>query len=355
MTKALRAMVVGKKTRAKLVTDFTRPEGELAPKDGQGSGSQDTPALSGAALVAAEVSRAAAYARSQRTASTTKSYAHDWTQFERWCRARAIDPESADDGAVAVYLAWMADEGHAPASIERAWHGVYHHLGTVKGDLCRRVLRGIRRNTTHLSGRKRPLVAGELAALLPHMGLGFIGMRNRAMLLCGFAGGFRRSELTKLTRADLEFSPEGVRVTVRRSKTDQQAQGQQKGIARAHGAVCAVSALEAWISHLDACGIAPEAPLFPAMNRWGAIFDRPLTPVCVLLALKTALRRAGFELGPYGAHSLRAGFVTQATLNRKPLDAIMRQTGHKSVEQLLEYIRHAQVFTENASDGLFDA
>jgi site-specific recombinase XerD len=324
------------------------------------------------------IERAAAYVEANVTESTRKSYAQDWKMFERWCRARDLNPDHADDAGVAVYLAWMADQGYAPASIERAWVGVYVSIrvrnpDAHKGELCRRVLRGIRRTSTYKTKEKRPLVAGELAALLDHVGGGALGLRNRALLLVGFAGGFRRSELVALDLEDLAFSAEGLRVRLRRSKTDQEGRGQEKGLARARGELCPVQALSHWLDYLnaqkvqtteqrpelatedqDGSKVQKNAPVFPAMDRWGHLLGRRITPVCVANVLKTACRRAGIDVAAYGAHSLRAGFVTEAATRRKPLDAIMRQTGHKSVEQLLTYIRHAQVFQENASEGIFD-
>ena len=321
--------------------------------------------------------RAAAYVEANLTAKTRADYAQDWKMFERWCAPRGFEAASARDELVAVYLAWMADQGRAPATIERAWQGLYVRLRELdpdarKGEICRKVLRGIRRTSTHKTRAKAPLLAGDLVALLEHVGTGIVGLRNRAMLLVGFAGGFRRSELAALTLEDVAFAPEGLRIALGRSKTDQEGRGMEKGLARGRAPLCPVAALSAWIDQLNSAASAPtdgteqpdssasldaksiDKPLFPALDRWGHIFPRPITPVCVANVLKVACRRAGLDARIYGAHSLRAGFVTQAALHHKSLDSIMRQTGHRSLDQLLGYIRHAQVFTENASEGLFE-
>jgi integrase len=321
--------------------------------------------------------RAAAYVEANLSPATRRAYAQDWASFERWCVERDCKPEDADDAGVAVYLAWLADEGRAPASIERAWIGIFAHLcalnpDTQKGKLCRQVLRGIRRTSLHRNGAKRPLLAADLAELLAVLGDGSgLAMRNRALLLVGFAGGFRRSELAALDVGDLAFSAKGLRVRLRRSKTNQEGALEEKGLFRGKGALCPVAALARWLSHLNAqllqtpeqtaSELPPETwtldqgqPVFPACDRWGHIFPRRITPVCVLHVLRNAARRAGLDASAYGAHSLRAGFVTEAALRRKPLDAIMRQTGHRSLDQVLAYIRHAHVFAENASEGLLD-
>jgi integrase len=317
------------------------------------------------------VERAAAYVEANLSAKTRKDYAHDWSMFEGWCAARALDSAAAGDESIALYLAWMADQKHAPSSIERAWHGIYHKLrqadpSAQKGDLCRKVIRGIRRSSTHRKRAKKSLVADDVGRLLPHCGEGPLGVRNRALLLVGFAGGFRRSELAALDLGDLSFTEQGVRIALRRSKTDQEGKGHQKGLARSAGSRCPVAALLAWLDYLDpridGTEKDPEQPhlikvaqpVFPAMDRWGHIYPRRITPVVVANVVKAACRGAGFSVAEYGAHSLRAGFVTQAALLHKSLDAIMRQTGHRSVEQVLGYIRHATVFDENASDGILD-
>lgn len=318
------------------------------------------------------VERAASYIDANLSAKTRKDYAHDWTMFERWCAARALSAPSADDAGIAVYLAWMADDGYAPASIERAWQGIIAHMRTYdpswqKGKLSAQVLRGIRRTSTHKTHAKRSLVADDVGRLLQHCGEGLLGVRNRALLLVGFAGGFRRSELAALDIGDLAFSEEGVRIRLGRTKTDQEARGQEKGLARSRRPErCPVAALLAWLDHLDhrihGTELAPEQqrlikvaqPVFPALDRWGHIYPRRITPAMVLHVVKVACRRAGLEPTEYGAHSLRAGLVTQAALSHKSLDSIMRQTGHRSVDQVMGYIRHATVFSENASEGLLD-
>jgi integrase len=321
----------------------------------------------------ASIERAAAYIDANLSAKTRADYAHDWKMFEGWCTAYGHNAAAADDAGIAVYLAWMADQKQAPSSIERAWHGIYWKLrqfipDTHKGDLCRKVLRGIRRTSAHRSRRKASLVADDVGRLLPHCGAGLIGLRNRALLLVGFAGGFRRSELARLDVGDLQFREEGVRIALRRSKTDQEGRGMEKGLVRSRRRErCPVAALLAWLEQLSPRIDGTERssteqqhlikvaqPVFPAMDRWGHIHPRRITPRMVAHVVKAACRRAGLDAANYAGHSLRAGLVTQAALSHKSLDAIMRQTGHRSVDQVMEYIRHATIFDENASEGLLD-
>ena len=308
-----------------------------------------------AAIVAAEVERVEAYARSVLSENTKKAYAHDLLQFGRWCERRGMPRfHEGDevDGVLSVYLASMADAKKAPATIDRALRGILHGNRMQAGPLCRAVLRGIRRRSTHVSRQKTALTAADMRLLLEHCGEGNIAIRNRAILLLGFAGGFRRSELAALDVADVTFTGEGMRVLVRRGKTDQEGRGLEKGIPRALGGACPVVALRSYVEPRPKSITTPA--LFLAMNRWGHWYPRRLTPAQVGRIVQNACRSAGMSYAEYGGHSLRAGFVTSAAVLHKSLESIMRMTGHRSMSQVLKYVRHATIFEENAGDGLLD-
>jgi site-specific recombinase XerD len=174
-------------------------------------------------------------------------------------------------------------------------------------------------------------------------------LRNRAIILLGFAGAFRRSELVALNVEDLEESPEGMLVTLRRSKTDQEGLGRRVAIPRGEIA-CPVGALRAWI---DAAGITEGAIFRRIFNkRAQRITDRRLAPRNVAAIVKQGAARLGFDPSTFGGHSLRAGFVTSAVKRGANLIKITDVTGHRSLEMLKTYSRDAEAFVGHAGAGL---
>jgi integrase len=298
------------------------------------------------------------YAAEQHSKATRRGYASDWRQLAKWATAQGLEAELIEDVQLASYLAHLADLGKAPATIDRAARGIGARLRQIEhgwglGPESRRVLIGIRRTSTWRSRAKRALTASELRVVLEHAGDGRLGLRNRALFLLGFAGGFRRAELVALNVSDLTFGAEGLRVALRRSKTDQEGRGQEKGIMRGkRGDVCPVASVRAW---LDDTGATDDDPVFTAVGRWERLPNgelRRLSAVMVKYALASACRRAGLGSAEYGGHSLRSGFVTQAAAQGKAIADIMRQTGHRSLAQVQRYIRHGTVFIRNASEGI---
>jgi integrase len=174
------------------------------------------------------------------------------------------------------------------------------------------------------------------------------GIRDRALLLIGFAGAFRRSELVSLTMADIEFVKQGVTLRLQFSKTDQEGQGRRIAIPHARGAVCPVLALQQW---LEVSGI-NDGPVFRSVTRHGVISDTPLTPQSVALVVKERAFAVGLDPANYAGHSLRAGLVTSAAQLGVSSWKIRAQTGHKSDAMLSRYIRDANIFVDNAAGAV---
>jgi integrase len=172
------------------------------------------------------------------------------------------------------------------------------------------------------------------------------GVRDRALLL-GFAGAFRRSELVALNVADLQFCDGGLRVTVRKSKTDQEGQGATIAIVRGSSA-CPVNAVRIWI---DAAGIY-DGPVFRPGTRMGEISSRRLSARAVADIVKTYARRAGLKAANFSGHSLRSGFLTSAATRGASIFNMMDVSRHKSVETLRTYVRDAEIFRDHAGAGL---
>ena len=199
-------------------------------------------------------------------------------------------------------------------------------------------------------------VDGQAADRAPEL----TALRDRALVLLSYAGALRRSEPAALRVGDLAWPPEGLVLTLRRSKTDQEGRGRQVAIPRGrHPHTCPVRAVEGWMeaagldksSDQDA-GLHAEAPLFCAIDRHGNLQRKALHPNSVGEILKRVVTRAGYAPAAYGGHSLRAGFCTQAARSGASAFEIMRQTGHRSVATVARYIREAELFRDAPASKL---
>lgn len=174
------------------------------------------------------------------------------------------------------------------------------------------------------------------------------GIRDKALLLIGFAGAFRRSELVSLTVGDIEQAKQGLIVQLRFSKTDQQGYGRKVAIPYARGSVCPVLAYQHWLE----ISKITEGPIFRGVNRHGVISDVALTPQAVALVVKERAYAVGLDPANYAGHSLRSGLVTSAAKLGVSSWKIREQTGHKSDAMLTRYIRDANIFVDNAAGAV---
>ena len=175
-----------------------------------------------------------------------------------------------------------------------------------------------------------------------------MGKRDRALLLVGFAGAFRRSELVSLDVSDVTFDPNGLTIRLRRSKTDQEGEGRKVGLPYGSNlATCPVRALQEWLS----AGSISEEALFVGINRHGTPQGR-LSACAVALIVKKVVAAAGLNPDLYAGHSLRAGLATSAAMAGVSERSIMAQTGHRSVQMVRRYIRDGSLFRENAAAGI---
>jgi len=214
-------------------------------------------------------------------------------------------------------------------------------------DLVRAVMRGIRRTYGSAQRQVAPAIKEDVLAMVNNLG-GIKGVRDRALLLVGFAGAFRRSELAAICVEDVEFVKQGLLVHLHRSKTDQEGLGRKIAIPYARGSVCAVHSLQAW---LEASGITTGL-IFRGVTRHGKISGHGITSQSVALVVKERARAAGLDSNKYSGHSLRAGLVTSAAQMGVSSWKIRQQTGHKSDAMLARYIRDANVFVDNAAGAV---
>jgi integrase len=209
-----------------------------------------------------------------------------------------------------------------------------------------RVWAGIRRDLGAAPDARAPLLTADMRRLMEVLPEGLLGQRDRALLLVGFAGGFRRSELVSLNVADARFSREGLTLTLRRSKTDQEGQGRLVAIPHgARPATCPVRALQDWLAAANLTG----GPLFRAVNRHGGVGAGRLSDKAVARVVKRTAARAGLDPARYSGHSLRAGLATSAAQGGADERTIMQQTGHASLLMVRRYIREGTLFRDNAA------
>jgi integrase len=313
------------------------------------------PSSSNAVFLDPAPSRVQAYLASARARSTIRGYRSSFRQFEIWCQAAGLSAMPAVPETVALYLGAQAGRlkaaslGHHLAAIGKA-HKTAGFPSPVKDNaLIAETLKGIKRVHGTAATQKAPLLTEDLRVILRTLPRRLLGVRDRALLLVGFAGAFRRSELVGLDVADLRFQAEGLLITLRRSKTDQEAAGREVAIPHGnHAETCPVRALQRW---LDAAGIT-EGPAFRPIDRHENIGASRLSNKAVALVIKRCVQAAGLDAAQFSGHSLRAGFVTSAARAGEPERRIMRQTGHKSIEMVLKYVRQANAFTDNAALAL---
>jgi integrase len=303
------------------------------------------------ALMGDVVDKAREYVQQSRSTNTVRAYRSDWQQFQSWCDARHLVALPAAAETVALYLADLADQVK-PSTIQRRIasisqaHQAAGHESPTKSAEVKSVWRGIRRAKGTAQKGKDAATTAEIRAMVDHLPESLMGTRDRAALLLGFAGAFRRSELVSLDVADLGFTREGLVVTLRRSKTDQEGEGVKKGIPYGSNLfTCPVRSLQAW---LEAAGIS-EGPLFRGIDRHGRLLPGRFSDKGVARVVKRAAEAAGLDPTRYSGHSLRAGLATAAAAADVPERVIMAQTGHRSTAMVRRYIRNGSLFRENAA------
>lgn len=309
------------------------------------------------ALTDADADRIAAAISAARTESTRRVYAYTWGQWARWCAARHLSPLPGDPAALCAYLTERAAAGLAITSLDGACTAIRHvhrmHAvaDPVASETVRQVRLGLRRTYGTAPRRlARPLSTADIRQILTSIDRSTpVGVRDAAIILLGYASAMRRSELTALTLLDLEEKADGLLVTVRRSKTDQEGHGQIVAVARGRRPLTdPVAALAAW---RKLRGHEP-GPLFTRLYR-SRISLRPLSGDAIARMLRTRAHDAGLDAQRITAHSLRAGHATTAALGGVPLARIAAQTRHKDLSVLVNrYIRPLEALATTSSRDL---
>jgi site-specific recombinase XerD len=305
------------------------------------------------AALTAPLRLAADFARASKAPATQAAYDSDFRIFEGWCAARGLSALPATAAALCGFLADEATAGRRASTLGRRLAAIrYFHRAagydTPTGEKVKAVLSGIRRTIGAAPVRKRAATSDIVIAMIA-TGTSLRALRDRAIVLLGFAGAFRRSELVALDVADLEGTSEGLLVTIRRSKTDQEGLGRKVAIPRGEIA-CPVAALKAW---LEAAGITEGAVFRRVFNKHAQrVTDQRLAARNVATIVKAGAAKLGLDAAAFAGHSLRAGFVTSAVKRGANLIKITDVTGHRSLEMLKTYSRDAEAFVGHAGAGL---
>ena len=291
---------------------------------------------------------------------TRRAYTSRLKRFFTWCQAEGVStafPTSPE--VLAAYVASLADSGAAPATVEQilaaiaAAHRAEGISSPTDSLLVKKTLKGYRREH-RTAPRKKDAATVEVVRLLLAAveGDATRNVRDAAILALGFAGAFRRSELSALDIKDLKWTvrngEEVLIINVLRSKTDQEGQGMQKAIFPGHDeAASPTSLLKRWLALVEP----QEGPLFRRVLKSGQVTDERLSAQSMRLVVLQAASAAGLSLD-LSAHSLRIGFVTTAIRQGKTERSIMNQTGHRSVQTLREYFRREDAIEDNAARGI---
>jgi integrase len=293
--------------------------------------------------------------RSARSENTTRAYRSDLDHFALWCRRFSLDSMPATSETVALYVSALAGAS-PPAKVSTVRrrlvalsqaHKAAGHPSPTTAEVVRTTVAGIGRRLGSLRRQVLPLRLAQLRALLdatPEDDL--LAVRDRALLLVGFAGGLRRSELSALDVENLRLVDEGVDILVRRGTADAGDRGRSILIPRGRRPeTCPVTALRRWIG--DA-GL-EQGPLFRRILLHDRVGAARLSPQGIARVVQRAAQRAGLDPREFAGHSLRAGFATEAAAQGASERAIMAQTGHRSVEMVRRYIRDGDRDRESAA------
>lgn len=284
--------------------------------------------------------------------STRKFYTIDLRIFSEWCQSLGLETQPATSDTVARFLVAQAQMGIKPATLVRrlaAIKMIHEALGydsPTQHKLVKSVLKGIKREKGVAPKKKAPATAERIANMIAHCSSDtLIGLRDKALLLLGFSGAFRRSELVALTVNDIERTPEGIKVTIRKSKTDQEGMGQV--IAIPNGTrFRIVDTLMAWLSTANIT----SGPLFRGVKKGGHLQKTALSDRAISDIVKLYARKAGLTEDDFSGHSLRAGFITSGAAAGADLFKLMEISRHKKPETVLGYVRESKLFENHAGE-----
>ena len=293
--------------------------------------------------------------KNSKAVNTVRAYKSDFEDFALFCFKNGFKSMPTDPKIVSLYLTYLSSKNAKISTIKRRLVsiGVIHkmkgHYLDTKHPVIIQNFMGIKRSKGINQKGKKPLLINNLKQVIDVINQqnepDIKKLRNKALLLVGFAGGFRRNELVSLNIEDLEFVFEGLKINVKRSKTDQFGEGFTKGIPHFENYLyCPVKNLKNWLNIAKI----KKGPVFVRFVKGSKISNIRLTDQSVALIIKEYLKKAGIDSKNYSGHSLRSGFATSAAEAGAEERSIMAMTGHKSTEMVRRYIKEANLFNNNA-------
>jgi len=293
--------------------------------------------------------------KSSKANNTIRAYRSDFKDFGTFCVKNNFKSLPTDPKIVSLYLTHLSIKDAKMSTLRRRLVsiGVIHklkgHYLDTKHPIIVENIMGISRKKGNYQRGKKPILINHLKAIVDVIDkqttTEIKKIRDKAIILIGFGGGFRRAELISIDFEDLEFVQEGVKIIIRRSKTDQFGEGMIKGLPYfSNQTYCPVLHLKKW---LDISSI-KSGPIFRKFNKGFSLSDNRLTDQSVALLLKSYLSIAGIENKNYSGHSLRSGFATVSAESGADERSIMAMTGHKTTQMVRRYIREANLFKNNA-------
>ena len=293
--------------------------------------------------------------QSSKAINTVRAYKSDFNDFGLFCAQNGFKSLPSEPKIVALYLTYLSTKNAKMSTLKRRLVSIGvihklkgHYLDTKHPSIIENIM-GIKRRKGSIQIGKKPLLISSLKTIIDAIDQQnkekIKILRDRSIILIGFSGGFRRNEIVSLNYDDLDFVPEGLKIKIKRSKTDQFGEGSIKAVPYFDNSqYCPVVSLKNWI---DTARINSGA-LFRRFSKGSRLTEKRLTDQTVALLIKEYLQLAGIDNKNYSGHSLRSGFATSAAESGAEERSIMAMTGHKSSEMVRRYIKEANLFKNNA-------
>ena len=292
--------------------------------------------------------------KSSKANNTLRAYKSDFKDFAAFCVKHGFNPMPTEPKVVSLYLTHLSTSSKTSTLRRRLVSiGVVHklkgHYLDTKHPIIIENLMGIKRKKGSIQIGKKPLLINHLKQIINVIDDQKIEkikkLRDRTLILIGFGGGFRRTELISIDHEDIDLVEEGVKITLRRSKTDQFGEGHIKGLPYfTNEKFCPVTSLKNWLN----LSKIKTGPIFKRFTKGSILTNHRLTDQSVVLIIKKYLKSAGIENQNFSGHSLRSGFATTAAEFGADERSIMAMTGHKTTQMVRRYIREANLFKNNA-------
>jgi site-specific recombinase XerD len=312
-----------------------------------------TPAILDDTLTADDIESVIGYARNAKARNTQLAYASDWRSYCRFAASRGAEPLPCPPGMLCAYIAHCADRGLRASSIGRHVAAIVHHHHAAGYDspaskpAVKEVMRGIRHTLGTAPRPKTPLTHELIARMITVCSdTKTGGIRDRALIALAFAAALRRSEVVALQVEDLTEVPDGYRLLIRRSKTDQAGEGQEIAIPRGYH-LRPVEAVQMWLAHAEIS----TGYVFRQVNRGGNVQAAPLGDGGYCNMIKKRALQAGLDPVLFSGHSLRAGFLTSAAESGADVLKMSEVSRHKSLDVLRRYVRRSNLFKAHAGSG----